>query len=104
MPELNGWGPLLALWIGGGIHLMWIVWRDNQRTPREILAAQSRIGDRARRGSRGHASEGGRARAPNDPIYLVATLSSPSFAIMSSADVSGRTIFSIAAIRPFLSM
>ena len=35
MPELNGWGPLIALWIGGGIHLMWIVWRDNQRTPRQ---------------------------------------------------------------------
>ena len=37
MPELNGWGPLIALWIGGAIHLMWIIRRDNERTPRETL-------------------------------------------------------------------
>jgi hypothetical protein len=37
MPELSGWGPLIALWIGGAIHLMWIIRRDNERAPGEIL-------------------------------------------------------------------
>lgn len=35
--------------------------------------------------------------------YRAATLSSPSLATMSSAEVSGRTILSMAAIRPFRS-
>jgi len=37
MPELSGWGPLVALWIGGAIHLMWIIRRDNERTPDQKL-------------------------------------------------------------------
>ena len=42
---------------------------------------------------------------PIDPtFYFIATLISFSFTSMSSADVSGLTIFSIAAILPVLSM
>jgi hypothetical protein len=37
MPEMSGWGPLVALWIGGAIHLMWIIRRDNKRTPDQTL-------------------------------------------------------------------
>jgi hypothetical protein len=36
MPELSGFGPLIALWIGGAVHLMWIVRRDRNRWRREI--------------------------------------------------------------------
>jgi len=113
MPEFNGWGPLIALWIGGAIHLMWIIRRDNERTPRETLrrkAAYRYCGGKPHKRSgppqlaKTSRERSGRARTSNDPIYLVATLSSPSLATMSSAEVSGRTIFSIAAIRPFLSM
>ena len=37
-------------------------------------------------------------------FYFIAILISPSFVSMSSADVSGRTILSMAATRPVLSM
>ena len=40
----------------------------------------------------------------NDSFYFIAILISPSLVSMSSADVSGRTILLIAAIRPALSM
>ena len=43
--------------------------------------------------------------APNDQaVYLIATLTSASFASISSADVAGRTILSIEVICPVLSM
>jgi hypothetical protein len=29
MLELNGWGPLVALWIGGMLHLGWLIRREN---------------------------------------------------------------------------
>jgi hypothetical protein len=32
--ELSAWGPLIAMWIGGAIHLGWIVHRDTMRTGR----------------------------------------------------------------------
>ena len=32
MLELNGWGPLLALWIGGAVHLTWIVRRERRES------------------------------------------------------------------------
>ena len=30
--DLNAWGPLMAMWIGGAIHLAWIIRRDKMRT------------------------------------------------------------------------
>ena len=32
MLELSGWGPLIALWIGGAVHLTWIMRRESNAT------------------------------------------------------------------------
>ena len=29
MLELGGWGPLLALWIGGALHIGWLIRRED---------------------------------------------------------------------------
>ncbi|MGH9258049.1 MAG: hypothetical protein ACRD3C_26100 [Vicinamibacterales bacterium] len=42
MLELGGWGPLIMLWVTGGIHLAWIVRREGKatqhKTPRRAAA------------------------------------------------------------------
>lgn len=34
MLELNGWGPLVVLWIGGILHLGWLVRQENREARR----------------------------------------------------------------------
>ena len=34
MLELQGWGPLIALWIGGVLHLGWLIRRENRMARR----------------------------------------------------------------------
>jgi hypothetical protein len=35
MLELSGWGPLIALWTVGAVHLTWIVRRESGSTRME---------------------------------------------------------------------
>jgi hypothetical protein len=40
MLELHGWAPLLAMWIGGALHLGWLVKHDNVNSRRRDETSQ----------------------------------------------------------------
>jgi hypothetical protein len=42
MLELHGWAPLLAMWIGGVLHLGWLVKRENVNSRRRDETSQRR--------------------------------------------------------------